>query len=98
MHVSEKRQFLFFEKYLGIVSEQEFVKNKDILSSPLVVKPFDPNLSIYFIMNASHLHGLGFALLQLEANNKLCLIHCGSKSLNDTQLNYATIKLECLAI
>ena len=44
------------------------------------------------------------SLLQLqlrhgtENNNTFRLIQCGSKSLNDTQRNYATIELECLAI
>ena len=51
----------------------------------------DPNLPTYLITDASRLHGLGFALLQLEATNKFRLIQCGSKSLNDTQRNYATI-------
>ena len=78
--------------------EDEFINVKNILCSPLIVKPFDQNLPTYLITDASHLHGLGFALLQLEATNKFRLIQCGSKSLNDTQCNYSTIELECLAI
>ena len=64
----------------------------------MIVKPFDHNLKIYLITDASCLHGIGFALLQLEPTNKFRLIQCGSKSLTDTQRNYATIELECLAI
>ena len=91
--LSPKNAFLWLEEH-----EKEFLQTKDILCSPLVVKPFDPNLTTYLITDASRLHGLGFALLQLEANNKLCLIQCSSKSLNDTQHNYATLELECLDI
>ena len=50
------------------------------------------------LSDASWLNGLGYALLQQEANNTLWLITCGSCSLNDTQNIYATIELECLAI
>ena len=78
--------------------EEEFENTKNILCSKIIVKPFDQNLKTYLITDASRLHGLGFALLQLEATNKFRLIQCGSKSLNDTQRNNATIELECLAI
>ena len=54
--------------------EDEFNSVKEILCSSLVVKPFDANLPTYLIMDASRLHGLGFALLQLETNNKFRLI------------------------
>ena len=64
----------------------------------MIVKPFDQNLQTYIITDASRLQGLGFALMQLEATNEFCLIQRGSKSLNATQRNYATIELECLTI
>ena len=91
--LSPKNAFLWLPHH-----ENEFTKIKKILCSLLIVKPFYPNLITYLITGASRLHGLGFALLQLKANNKFCLIQCGSKSLNDTQRNYNTIELECLAI
>ena len=78
--------------------EEEFQITKRILCSNMIVKPFDQTLQTNLVTDASRLHGLGFALLQLEPTNNFRLIQCGSKSLNDTQRNYATIELECLDI
>ena len=91
--LSPKNAFLWLPEH-----ETEFQTTKQILCGKMIVKPFDQNLKTYLITDASRLHGLGFALLQLEQNNTFRLIQCGSKSLNDTQRNYATIELECLAI
>ena len=91
--LSQKNAFLWLPNH-----EEEFQITKSILCSNMIVKLFDQALKTYLITDASRLHGLGFALLQLEQTNKFGLIQCGSKSLNDTQRNYATIELECLAI
>ena len=91
--LSPKNAFLWLPNH-----EEEFQITKRILCSNMIVKPFDQTLKTYLITDASRLHGLGFALLQLEPTNKFRLIQCGSKSLNDTQQNYATFELECLAI
>ena len=91
--LSPKNAYLWLE-----IHEQEFLKTKEILTSDLIVKPFDPNLSTFLITDASRLHGLGFALVQKSKNDTLRLIQCGSKSLNDAQRNYAIIELECLGI
>ena len=64
----------------------------------MLVKPFDPTLDTYLVTDASRLYGLGYALLQSHSDNSQRLIKCGSCSLTSTQNNYATIKLECLAI
>ena len=84
--LSLKNAFLWLPDH-----EEEFKNIKDILCSPLTLKPFDQSLPTYLIKNTSRLQGLGFALLQLEATNKFRLVKCSSKSLNDTQHNYATI-------
>ena len=44
--------------------DQEFVRSKQILTSPVMVKPFDPNLETGLLTDASRLHGLGYLLLQ----------------------------------
>ena len=73
--------------------------HKKLLTSPLVVKPFNTKAHTIFLTDASRLHGLGFALMQtLNNSNKLSLVICGSKSLTKTQANYATVELEAVAI
>ena len=49
------------------------------------------------LTDASHLHGIDFALVQVN-KNKLALIQCGSASMSPTQSRYGTVELECLAI
>ena len=78
--------------------EAEFQKLKNILTSDLLVKTFNPTLETMLLTDASRPNGLGYALLPKEANNILRLITCGSCSLNETQDRYATIELEWLAI
>ena len=79
--------------------EQEFRKIKSLLISKSVVHPFDPDKNSVLLTDASRLHGLGFALLQMQDNgDNYSLIQCGSCSLTETQERYATIELECLAI
>ena len=57
------------------------------------------NLCTCLVTDASRLHRLGFMLVQLGPLGKLHhVIQCGSCSLKPAEANYATIKLECLAI
>ena len=77
----------------------DFILTKKLLTSPLVVKPFDTRAHTFLLIDASRLHRLGFVLMQKPDNSgKLSLIMCCSKSLTDTQANYATLELEALAI
>lgn len=78
--------------------QNSFEKTKEILISDLIVKPFDPNLQTELLTDASKLHGLGYALMQIGPDGKRRLIQCGSRSLNKHENNYAVIELECLAI
>ena len=82
--------------------EEEFQKAKQILTSPALVKPFDPSLKTVLLTDASRLHGMGYALCQEEGmingQPKLRLIACNSRSFTPTQQRYATVELECLAI
>ena len=80
----------------------EFVATKNILTSGLVVKPFDPKMETVLLTDASRLKGLGFALMQRprgdQGTGQHHLVQCGSCSLTPTQRNYAIVELECLAI
>jgi hypothetical protein len=78
--------------------ESEFQKVKAVLTSPMVVQPFDPSLSTELLTDASRLYGIGFALVQYDVGGRLRLISCGSRSVTKCQQNYATIELECMAI
>jgi transposase InsO family protein len=80
------------------VHEKEFQRVKNVLTSPVVVKPFDPSLQTDLLTDASCLHGLGFALTQQDEQGRMRLISCGSCSITETQGRYAPVELECLAI
>jgi hypothetical protein len=77
--------------------QAEMDQIKSMLSSNLVVKPFNPALETLLLTDASRLHGLGFALMQKETNGHR-LIQCGSCALTSCQSRYSTIELEALAI
>ena len=80
--------------------EEEFLRSKRILTSPAIVKPFDPNLSTGLLTDASRLHGLGYLLLQWARDRpeKPQIVQCRSFALTTAQRNYSTIELEFLAI
>ena len=77
--------------------EQAFNAAKECLTSPLVVKPFNPKLPLELLTDASRLHGLGYMLLQKENDSSHRMIRCGSRSLTPAESRYAVIELECLA-
>ena len=80
------------------VHEEAFTAIKKVLTSSMVVKTFDPMLKTELLTDASRLKGLGYALIQREADGRLRLIQCSSRSLSPAETRYATIELECLAI
>ena len=75
-----------------------FENIKKLLSSSMVLHPFDPTLETILLTDASKLHGMGFALVQKKTNGRIQLVECASVSLTKTQQRYAVIELECLAI
>ena len=77
--LSTKNAFLWLD-----IHETEFQKLKEILTSELLVKTFDPKLTTMLLTDASRLNGPGYALLQKEDDTKLRLITCGSCSLSET--------------
>ena len=77
--------------------EDEFNRLKNVLAGDLVVQPYNPELDVTILTDASRLFGLGFAMVQY-VDGRTKLITCGSCSLTDAQRRYTTIELECLAI
>jgi hypothetical protein len=77
--------------------EEAFARVKEALTSPMVVRFFDPHLPTELLTDASRLKGLGYALIQRDENG-MRLIKCGSRSLSPAESRYATIELEALAI
>ncbi|TRY74702.1 hypothetical protein TCAL_15631, partial [Tigriopus californicus] len=53
--------------------DAEFNCARKILSSPLLVQPFDPSLETHFLNNANKKHGLGYALI--EYNTRVLKTH-----------------------
>ena len=78
--------------------QEEFQRVKDLLTSDMMVKPFDRNLPTELLTDASRLNGLGYLLMQRGQNGQPRIIRCGSCALTPAQKNYATIELECLAV
>ena len=78
--------------------QESFDLTKKNLTSPLIVKSYDPELPTALLTDASLLRGLGYALVQFDKSNRLRLVQCGSRSLTETESRYATVELECLAI
>ena len=89
---AKKNTFLWLEDH-----QREFERVKQLLTSEMVVTHFDPTLPVTELADASHLHGLGYALGHY-IDGRFKLVSCGSKSLTPTQQRFATIKLECLAV
>ena len=67
---------------------------KRLLSSSVIVKPFDQQLETILLTDASRLKVVGFTLMQRGKGGDNQLVHCSSKS----QQRYSTIELEYLAI
>ena len=74
-----------------------FEKIKDILTSDMVILPFDPNLDTILLTDASRLHEIRLTLIQIKKGNML-LIQCASSSLTPTHQRYGVCELECMAV
>ncbi|QQP57647.1 Uncharacterized protein FKW44_002706 [Caligus rogercresseyi] len=78
--------------------EEAFKNVKKALVQPPVLGMFDPTAETCLQTDASRKHGLGFALLQKDKDDKWRLIQCGSRFLKDVETRYAMVELEALAI
>ena len=74
----------------------EMIKSK--LTDNLALHHFDPSLPTTLLTDTSHLHGIGFILVQTPKIGAKRVIPCGSRSLTPAETNYATIELKTLAI
>ena len=82
--ISEKNTFLWLDSH-----ENQFQHLKRLLISDMMVRPFDPALPSFLVIDVSRLYGLGYTL----PSGSQRLIKCGSCSPTRTQDNYATIEL-----
>ena len=82
------------------LDEQEaaFQKAKQVLTSDLIVKPFDTSLRTELLTDAARFGGLGYALIQWHSEGTLRLIQCGSRSLSPAETRYATNELEAFCL
>jgi hypothetical protein len=76
---------------------EAFLAVKKALLSPLVLAPFDKDLPIIQMTDASKKNGLGFALMQEKTNKSMSLVMCGSRFITETERRYAMVELELLA-
>ena len=77
--------------------QKAFEETKAELVKQHIMNYFDANLQTVLVTDASKT-GLGYALLQMDHQNRPKVIQCGSRSLNNAEKNYAIIELECLAV
>ena len=56
--------------------QEEFDKIKRLLTSDMVVMHFDPNLPVTILTDASHIHGLGYAIGHF-VNGRFRVVACG---------------------
>ena len=80
------------------VHDKAFQKMKAALLSAKVLHHFSRLLDheVALQVDASRLHGLGFALMQ-KIDDKWRLVHCGSRFLTPAESRYAMTELELLA-
>ena len=78
--------------------EAAFLKTRQEMSADARLARYDPNKPLFLYTDASKLHGLGFALLQEEADGARLLLEAGSRSLSSPESRYAVVELEMAAI
>ena len=75
-----------------------FEEVKKILTGPLIMGYYDPELETELITDASRI-GVGFVLRQFEAEKKRWkLIQCGSRALSETESRYSVCEIEGLGV
>ena len=82
----------------GAVHEEAVTKIKNILTSDLILRNFNPDWKTQVVTDASR-SGLGFALMQQDPDNKNWhLVQCGSRTTSGAESRYAVCELEGLGI
>ena len=77
--------------------QMEFVEIKAMLSSPLLVKHYDPTRPSTLVTDACE-HGLGYMMTQQQADGTTGIITCGSRATSSTEGGYAPIEQEALGV
>ena len=86
------------QEYLwSSVQNEAFAATKELISKAPVLSYYNMHKPVVLQVDASS-HGLGGALLQPDDQNKLRPVAYTSCSLTKTEMNYAQIEKECLAI
>ena len=90
--------------------DKEFQKVRSLVSEEMSVKPFDTKLPTRIYVDASRLHGMGYALCNVETDTvkddngedktveRLRIVQCNSRALQPAETRYATNELECGAL
>ena len=79
--------------------QSSFEDTIKLLTSDMIVKPFNPSFKTELLTDASRLKGLGYALVQRAPDSEQPrLVQCGSRTLNSADKRYAPNELECLGI
>ncbi len=78
--------------------DRAFDATKQALISPPVLAFFDPTRPTRLETDASRTRGLGYALLQQDAEGHWRLIEANSRFITDTEARYAMVELEMLAV
>jgi transposase InsO family protein len=77
--------------------QQQFIKLRDIMSSDLLLTPFNPNLEIIVAGDASK-HGIGAIIMHQFENGTIKPIWHASRSLTPAERNYSQIEKEALSL
>ena len=91
--LSAKVAFLWNEE-----CEHEFIGLKEILTSPLFLRPFDPNLETTFAVDTSNLEGTGFLLSQEDEEGKTRVVRCGFVAAKKSWKTLSPIESEAVGI
>ena len=78
--------------------KREFTDLKEILSSPLFLRPFDPNLKTSFAVDTSNIEGTGFLLTQEDKEGKTRVVRCGSVAAKKSWKSFSPIESEAVRI
>ncbi len=86
------------EFYWTADHDRAFDETKTLLSQPPVLTTFDPGRKTMLQTDASRTKGLGYALLQLDNNDRWRLVEANSRFISDTEFRYAMVEMELLAV
>ena len=90
--------------------DDAFKKVRQIVTSDVCVRPFNKDLPVRLLVDASRLHGMGYCLTNVKLTKvtdkdgavkeveQLLIIQCNSRTLSDAERRYAVNELEMSAV